>query len=200
MKDGKKVIIMEFSEIIAELKKFEGTEEFNNYVNGLMNADRVKAFLATEDGKKLMQPQLDSYFSKGLETWKTNNLQGLVDAKVKEMYPDTDPKDAKVAALEAQIKQIQAESLRKDLTNKALTIANAKGLPVELVQFFVGADEDTTVANMAMLEKAYGTALGAAVEKKLKDSNYTPPKGDDKPIDGVTAAFMARNPNIKIAE
>ncbi|MBQ7801331.1 MAG: DUF4355 domain-containing protein [Oscillospiraceae bacterium] len=188
---------MEFSEIIAELKKFEGTEEFNNYVNGLMNADRVKAFLATDDGKKLMQPQLDSYFSKGLETWKTNNLQGLIDAKVKEMYPDADPKDTELAGLKAELERMKAEALRKDLTNKALTIATEKGLPVDLVQFFVGADEKSTIANMETLEKSYGVALGAAVEKKLKDSNYTPPKGDDKPVDGVTAAFMNRNPGLQ---
>ncbi len=200
MKDGKKVIIMEFSEIIAELKKFEGTEEFNNYVSGLVNTDRVKAFLTTEDGKKLMQPQLDSYFSKGLETWKTNNLQGLIDAKVKEMYPDADPKDTELAGLKAELERMKAEALRKDLTNKALTIATEKGLPVDLVQFFVGADEKTTVANMATLEKIYTAAIGAAVDQKLKGSNHIPPKNDDEPVDGITAAWMIRNPGIPIGD
>ena len=59
---------MEFSEIIAELKKHEQTPEFENYVNGLLNDDRVSKYLESENGKKMIQPKLDSYFSKGLET------------------------------------------------------------------------------------------------------------------------------------
>lgn len=87
-------------------------------------AYRVSKFLGTDEGKKFLQPQLDSYFSKGLETWKTNNLEGLVNAKVKELYPDADPKDTELAAVKAELERIKAESVRKDLANKALTYAN----------------------------------------------------------------------------
>lgn len=189
---------MELNELLEQLKNFENTDEYNNYINGLMNDDRVRAYLSTEAGKNLIKTENDRFFTKGLETWKKNNLEKLVNAKVKELYPDVDPKDAELAALKAQIEQIKRESARKDLTNKALTMANEKGLPVDLVDFFVGADEETTTANMGKLESAFTAALSAAVKDKLKDGSYVPPEGGKTDVDGVTAAFQKLNPNIKI--
>lgn len=191
---------MELKELIEALKQFENTPEYDAYVSGQMNADRVKKYLETDDGKKFLQPQLDSYFSKGLETWKNNNLDGLVSARVKELYPDADPKDKEIAEVKAELERMKAESLRKDLTNKALTLANEKGLPVDLVDFFIGADEKTTTDNIGKLEKAFSDALSAAVKDKLKGGSYVPPEGEPETMDGVTAAFAKLNPNLKISE
>lgn len=190
---------MDIKEILAELKKFEDTDEYKAFVAGLINTERVKAFLSTDDGKKLLQPQLDSYFTKGLETWKNNNLENLVNAKVKELYPDADPKDTELAEVKAELERMKAESIRKDLTNKALTYANEKGLPSDLVDYFVGTDEKSTNDNLEKFEKAFSSAIGAAVDKKLKGSSYVPPDDDDtEPMDGVTAAFNKLNPNISV--
>lgn len=189
---------MTFEELLKELKQFENTDEYKNFVSGLINDERVTAYLDTDSGKKLMQPKLDSYFSKGLETWKTNNLDKLVSDKVKELYPEADPKDTELAAVKAELEKMKSESLRKDLTNKALKIANDKGLPADLVDFFIGADEKATNANIAKFEKAFTDSVGSAVQKKLKDSSYVPPEGDDTSVDGVTAAFQKLNPTLNI--
>lgn len=189
---------MTFEELLKELKQFEDTDEYKTFVNGLVNDERVTAYLDTDGGKKLMQPRLDSHFSKSLETWKSNNLDKLVNEKVKELYPEADPKDTELAAVKAELERMKSESLRKDLTNKALKIANDKGLPADLVDFFIGADEKATNANIAKFEKAFNDSVGSAVQKKLKDSSYVPPEGDDTPMDGVTAAFAKLNPNISI--
>ena len=190
---------MEFTEIIEALKGFEGSEDFENYISGQMNADRVNKYLDSDDGKKTIQPKLDSYFSKGLETWKNNNLDNLVSAKVKELYPDADPKDTEIAAMKAELEKLKAEAARKDLTNRAITTATEKGLPLDIVDYFVGADEKTTDDNIARLEKAFTEALNSAVTEKLKSNSYVPPDGQDNEYtDGVTAAFAKLNPNIKL--
>lgn len=189
---------MTFQELIAELQKHKDSAEYKDFIKTLINSDSVNEYLKTDDGKKLMQPKLDSYFDKGLETWKTNNLSKLVDEKVKELYPEADPKDTELAAVKAELEKMKRESVRKDLTNKALTFANEKGLPVDLIDYFVGADEKTTNDNLTKFEKTYSAALNAAVEKKMKDGSYVPPEGDNDPIDGVTAAFMKANPGLKI--
>ena len=88
---------MEFNDLIKQLDSFKDSEEYNNYVTGFMTDDRVKQYLDTENGKKLIQPEMDKYFSKGLETWKTNNLQNLIDEEVKKRFPAVDPKDAEIA-------------------------------------------------------------------------------------------------------
>ena len=189
---------MTFEELMKELKQFEATDEYKNFISGLLNDERVTAYLETENGKKLMQPKYDSYFSKGLETWKSNNLDKLVNEKVKELYPEADPKDTELAAVKAELERMKSESLRKDLTNKALKIANEKGLPTDLVDFFIGSDEKATNANITKFEKAFNDSVGSAVQKKLKDSSYVPPEGDDTTVDGVTAAFAKLNPNIQV--
>lgn len=189
---------MELKELLEQLKSFEGTDEYENYISGLLTADRVNKYLASDEGKKYVDPIADQRYTKGLETWKKNNLDALVNAKVKELYPDVDPKDASIAALKAEIEQIKAESARKDLTNKAFMIANEKGLPVDLVDYFVGKDEETTTANMGKLESAFTSALSAAVKDKLKDGSYVPPDGGKTDVDGVTAAFQKLNPNLKL--
>lgn len=189
---------MTIQELIAELQKHKDSAEYKEFINTLINSDSVTEYLATDDGKKLMQPKLDSYFSKGLETWKTNNLDKLVAEKVKELYPEADPKDTELAAVKAELEKMKRESVRKDLTNKALTAATEKGLPVDLIDYFVGEDEKSTNDNLSKFEKAFNSALGSAVEKKLKGESYVPPEGETEPMDGVTAAFAKLNPGITI--
>ncbi|WRM69782.1 hypothetical protein UM752_11235 [Staphylococcus aureus] len=40
-----------------------------------MSVDDVKGFLDTEEGKRFIQPELDRYHSKGLESWKEKILR-----------------------------------------------------------------------------------------------------------------------------
>lgn len=201
IRKGRKGYKMNFNEIIESLKGFEGTEEYENYIAGLLTADRVNKYLSTDEGKAYVEPIASARFTKGLETWKKNNLQKLVDEKVKELYPEADPKDTELAAVKAELEKMKTESIRKDLTNKALTIANEKGLPVDIIDYFIGGDEEATNTNLGKLEKAFNSALETAVESKLKGNNYIPPDGDDtQPLDGVTAAFAKLNPGLKISE
>lgn len=169
---------MNFDELIENMKSFEDTEEYKNYVNGFVNADSVTEFLKTDEGKKILEPLYHSHFSKSLETWKTNNLSKLVDEEYKKRYPDANPKDADIAALQAELEALKAESLRKDLTNKALTIATEKGLPVDLINFFVGENEETTTKNLETLETAFSAAVEKVVSEKLGKS-HKPDAGSD---------------------
>ena len=182
---------MEFNELIESMKSFEGTEDYENYVNGFVTSDRVSKFLDTEDGKKILEPLYHSHFSKSLETWKTNNLSKLVDEEYKKRFPDADPKDTEIAKLKADFEALKAESVRKDLTNKALTIATEKKLPIELVDFFVGEDETATTDNLNKFETAFNAALEKMVTAKLGQS-HKPDAGDDSKgfdptkLDGLT--------------
>lgn len=190
---------MTFEELIAELQKHKDSEEYANFIKTIINKDSVMDYLTNDsNGKELFESKTDARVRQAIETWKTNNLDGVVQAKIKELYPEADPKDTELAAVKAELEKMKAESLRKDLTNKALTIANEKGLPVDLIDYFVGSDEKTTTDNISKFEKAFNDALGSAVQKKLKDGSYVPPEGDPEPIDGVTAAFAKLNPGLKI--
>lgn len=170
---------MEFNEIITELDKFKDTEDFNNYVSGFVTADRVNNFLETNDGKKLLQPMLDKYHSKGMETWKTNNLENLINDEIKKRFPEADPKDVELSKLKADFEAMKQEATRKDLTNKALKVATEKNLPVEMIDFLVGNDEEITTKNLETFEKVFNEKLSAGISAKLKDNTYVPPTGNN---------------------
>ena len=189
---------MTFEEIIAALKQHENSDEYKKFVDGLFTSERVKAFLETEAGQKVMQPYIDKQSAKGLETWKTNNLAALVDEEVKKRFPETDPKDVELANMKAKLEALEKEAARKELLIKAQAVATEKKLPVSLVSFFIGEDEKATNKNLESLEKAFTEALSASVYDRLKQGNHIPENGKSEPMDGVTAAFLARNPGIKI--
>lgn len=165
---------MEFKELTAELEKFKDTEEFNNYVGGFITPDRVTKYLETEDGKKIVRPLIDSNFSKGLETWKQNNLSKLVEEEYKKKFPDADPKDLEMKKLQDEINNIKRDATRKELTNKALKVATQKKLPVDLIDYFIGEDEDTTLKNLDKFEKTYTSSMSALVDEKMKSTSHTP--------------------------
>lgn len=181
---------MEFNELIESMKSFEGTEDYENYVNGFVTSDRVSKFLDTEDGKKILEPLYHSHFSKSLETWKTNNLSKLVDEEHKKRFPDADPKDTEIAKLKADFEALKAESVRKDLTNKALTIATEKNLPVDLVNFFVGEDEAATTKNLETLETAFSAAVEKVVTERLGKSHKPDGGGIEGKLDPAKLATM----------
>ena len=76
---------------LEEVKQFldanKENEDVKAYLEELsaVSADKVKGFLETDEGQKLIRPKLDQHFTKSLETWKANNLDELVDTKVKEL-------------------------------------------------------------------------------------------------------------------
>lgn len=144
-------------------------------------AEVVNSYLDSQEGVKLLQPRLDSHFSKGLQTWKDNNLSKLIDEEVAKRNPGETPEQKEIRELKAQLEQDKAERLKEKLTNVAMKKADELGLPLDLVQHFIGADEDSTNSNLENFNSAFQTALQTQVNSKFKQNgrdvkNY----GDDK--------------------
>ena len=176
------MIILNITELKAEIANLKGTEEYTELVNEFVNDTSVKSYLETESGKKLLQPIVDSNFTKGLETWKTNNLDKIVNAKIKELNPEKDEKDIRINDLAKQLEEMKRTANREKMLNYAVSLANSKGLPTEIVSYFLAEDEDTTKENLLQLEKVFSAAVSNNVDNKLKNQ-YIPPIGDDEDMD-----------------
>ncbi len=183
--------IENFAEVSAYLEANKDSEDVKNYVGGFVTSDRVNSFLESDDGKKLLQPKLDSYHGKSLKTWQDNNLNNLVSAKVKELHPDIDPKDTQLAQLQAQFDDMKNATAKEKLTNKTLKQFSELKLPNELVDFVVSADEESTAKNIKMLTKLFATHDEAIRTEFAKGTSYTPPNnkgnvgGDEKLRDRI---------------
>ena len=95
--------------------------------------------------------------------------------------PGETPEQKEIRELKAQLEQDKAERLKEKLTNVAMKKADELGLPLDLVQHFIGADEDSTNSNLENFNSAFQTALQTQVNSKFKQNgrdvkNY----GDDK--------------------
>lgn len=170
---------MTLEEIKAYLEANKDTEEVKNYLAGLskLTPEGVKGYLDTEEGKKILQPRLDAHFTKGLETWKEKTLPSLLDEEIKKKFPGETEEQKRLRKLEEELAQERQARLKSELINKATTLATQKGLPAELVAYFVGQDEDSTVNNLTALENIWQQHLQKAVEAKFKDSGRSPNQG-----------------------
>lgn len=167
---------------LEELKQFieanKDNQDVQSYLKGLyLTPEGVKGYLDTEEGKKILQPRLDAHFTKGLETWKEKTLPSLLDEEIKKKFPGETEEQKRLRKLEEELAQERQARVKSELINKATTLATQKGLPVEIVSYFVGQDEDTTISNLTALENIWQQALEKAVEAKFKDSGRSPNPG-----------------------
>jgi hypothetical protein len=170
---------------LEDVKKFfeenKDNEEVKAYLQGLrsLSVEEVQQMLTeNEELKRWFDSEKDRHFSKSLSTWQKNNLQKLIDEEIKKRFPEADPKDVKLKELEAKIKQMEQEKLREALKNKALTHATEKKLPVQLIDFLIGQDEESTLQNLAKFEEVWTSNLQTLVDEKLKSNGVTPKDGD----------------------
>ena len=137
--------------------------ENQEVITEVLTATHIENYLQNSEGQKLMQPKLDKYFNKGLETWKQNNLEKLIDEEIAKRYPEETPEMRKIKELE----QINAGT-GKELTIKAQQLASEKGLPADLAAYFIAENEELTIENIEKFDSAYKSHLDNAVIERTK--------------------------------
>ncbi|OEI75453.1 hypothetical protein BG616_15135 [Bacillus subtilis] len=189
---------------LDEVKKFleenKENEEVKAFVGELsaVSADKVEGFLETDEGKRLIQPRLDSHFTKGLETWKANNLDALVDAKVKELYPEETEEQKRIRKLEKELEDQKTAAQREKLLNKAVSYASEKQLPAAVVEFFIGEDEESTMKNLGAFEEKYNAALQKAIESKFQENGRDVQSGSNEPTNqSIDISSLAAEASIR---
>ena len=190
---------------LEDVKKFFEENKEDEAVKGYLeelqtvSADKAEGFLKTTEGKKFLQPILDKNFTKGLETWKSKNLEGLIEEAVKKRNPTKTPEQLEIEKLKKQIEDEKNARTYEALVNKALKAAKEKGLPDGIVDFFVGADEETTLSNLDHLETVFNKAVTDAVNVKFKESGRNPEQGTGggDNIAGIDIDTLAQEASIR---
>lgn len=172
---------MNLEQVKAFLEDNKDNQEVTDYIKVLsqVTPESVESFLEQKEGKKLLQPKLDKYHTKGLDSWKTNNLDKLIADKMKELNPAQSPEQIELAQIKQQLTQIENEKTREVLKNKALTVATEKNIPTSVIDYLIGADEESTVANLGTFETAMKSYVDLEVKTRISDSSYVPPAGND---------------------
>jgi hypothetical protein len=182
---------MELKEVQEFIKTNADKEEVKSYIKGLATPtpDGIKAYIDSEEGQKLLQPKLDQYFTKGLETWKTNNLSKIVDEQVNkvvmEKYPKETEEQKRLHKLETDLAAETSKRKRAELMNTAISEATIKGLPVNLVKFFVVDDPDSTKAALLEYEQNWKSAIKSEIDKVFKQFGRVPETNPNQGAEGL---------------
>lgn len=175
--------------------------------NGLtLEAFKKKANDA--DFKAYLDSIKDNHAKEYLNTWKTKNLQKLVDDEYYKKHPE-EKKDANTIKIEELTKKLEenerATKLEKvkSSTLKALT---DKKLPSELLNLIVSDDEVKTNNALTTLEGIFKTHDESLKADFIKGNMYTPggdPNGGDKSTGGyaqqIADSMAKENTNLEQA-
>ncbi|MGD6831428.1 DUF4355 domain-containing protein [Sutcliffiella halmapala] len=166
---------MDLQAVKKFLEEQKENEDVKSYLQELskVTVDGVNTFLETEEGKKFLQPTLDRYHTKSLESWKNNNLQKLIDDGVSKLNPSETPEQKRIRELEEKIEKAESERTRETLKNKALSTLSEKKLPTFLLEHLIGQDEDSTTQSLTKFEEVWNAQLQSVKQELLKENGTT---------------------------
>lgn len=170
--------------VLEEVKQFleseEGkTEEVGKLLSSYVpiTKEKVQEYVEKEpDAKAWIDSVKDKHLQKGLETWKSNHLETIINDEIKKRFPEKSEQELEVERLKSEINKMKLEKEKETLTNKTMQIASERNLPIELAGFFIGENEESTLKNLTVLESAFQGSVQKALEERLKTNGYTPPK------------------------
>lgn len=148
-------------------------KENPDMINELITPEVVKNFLDGEQGKKYLQPKLDGYFNKGLESWKQNNLEKLINDEVGKRFPNETPEMKRIRELEQKLANQEQERVKAEMVANANKIIGEKGLPLSIAKYLAGSTLEETQANIYAFEQEYKQHLDKSVLDRTK--GVTPP-------------------------
>ncbi|MEK5505699.1 DUF4355 domain-containing protein [Paenibacillus sp. FSL P4-0113] len=171
---------MKLEQVKQLIEENQTNEEWKTFLQSLnpYSVEGIERYIqSNKEAKSWLDNTVDKRSAKSLETWRANHLESAVDAEIKKRFPAKDEKEIEVEKLRAEVENMKLEKQRERLTSQAIKIASEKKLPLPLVDFFIGTDEDATTANLDMLEQSLQLAIQQQVEQRLKGDGYTPPAG-----------------------
>lgn len=187
--------IENFNEIPEYIEANKGSEDVTKFLNGFSTLDVFKEKVNSDPAfKSFLDSAKDVHANKALETWKTNNLQKLIDEAVTKANPSETPEQKMIRELTEKINKSEKNAQRKELINNALKIAQEKKLPTSIIDYFIGEDEETTIKNLETLENVFTEYVNSMADERLK-GGYKPPKGNDNTTTFTMEQIKNMSPN-----
>lgn len=193
---------MNIEEVKSFFEEHKDDKEVKDYLKGLktVSVDDVKGFLDTEEGKRFIQPELDRYHSKELESWKEKNLEDLIEQEVRKRNPEQSEEQKRISALEQELEKRDAEAKREKLRSNALGKAQELNLPTSLVDRFLGDSDEDTEQNLKALKETFDKYVQKGVESKFKSSGRDVKESRNQDLDPSNVKSieeMAKEINIR---
>lgn len=188
------------------IKRLENIVEDADVDEAIKAMDEYKATidyskLTTDEYKKILEenPVIKAYQQSQFDSAVGSAVTKYDQKFMKEKFPEllkaemekANNKNKTPEQIEAEktleeAKQLKAELAHEKNLNKYSKILTDKKLPVELAEFVVGADDETSDKNVEFFNNLFGKMK----EQELKYNAPKPPKEDAGKVDADTQALM----------
>lgn len=190
-------------ELIEKLKDIAEDADVDEAIKAMVEYKATVDYskLTTDEYKKILEenPVIKAYqqsqFDSAVGSAVTKHDQKFMKEKFPELLKaemekannkNKTPEQIEAEKTLEEAKQLKAELAREKSLNKYTKILTEKKLPVELAEFVVGADDETSDKNVEFFNNLFGKMK----EQDLKDNAPKPPKEDAGKVDADTQALM----------
>ena len=166
------------SELIEAIKDIEDGGEIDEILTSKGFAKPLnfgnKTVATVDDLKSL----IDSERDKGIEGFKKNGMQKLIDDEVlKRTNKKETPEQKSIRELTEKLENMEKEKVRAEMVAKYKDTLTEKNIPSNLIDFLLGENEETTNENISLFEDSMKTYIDSQVQNRL-NGGYKPPKDD----------------------
>ena len=182
-------ITIEGKEHALTLEQFKAfiKQNLNDHELQKFLTDDRAAFIASEDGKKIIQPLIDSAVSTGLTTYKEKTFPGLVDEAVTKKVAELNPKETseqkQIREQNERIKKLEGSNNNKDMVSIVVSMFSAEkisGLDA-IIPKLIGDNIESTRTNTLLFIKTIKDDRAKAIKGALDPRKPNETKMDDDP-------------------
>ena len=165
----------------------------NGFAKPITDVDGLNSLLASN---KELQGLFDKKVTTGIENFKKNGMQKLIEAEVlKRTGKDETPEQKEIRELKERLDKADKEKARAEMVAKFKDVLTEKKIPSNMIDFLLAQDEETTGANIELFQNSMKQYIDSEVKAKLGDSEYIPPTNGGQ-TGKITWEQVIENPTL----
>lgn len=165
----------------------------NGFAKPITDVEGLNKLLESD---KSLQGLFDKKVTTGIENFKKNGMQKLIEAEVlKRTGKNETPEQKEIRELKERLDKADKEKAKAEMISKYKDVLAEKKIPSNMIDFLLAQDDETTGANIELFENSMKQYIDAGVKAKLGDSEYVPPTSGGQ-TGKVTWEQVIDNPSL----
>ena len=164
----------------------------NGFAKPITDVEGLNKLLESD---KSLQGLFDKKVTTGIENFKKNGMQKIIEAEVlKRTGKNETPEQKEIRELKERLDKADKEKAKAEMISKYKDVLTEKKIPSNMIDFLLAQDDETTEANIELFENSMKQYIETGIKAKLGDSEYTPPTGGN--VGRVTWEQVIDNPSL----
>lgn len=187
------------SELLALINEVDDNADIdeiilsNGFAKPITDVEGLNKLLESD---KSLQGLFDKKVTTGIENFKKNGMQKIIEAEVlKRTGKNETPEQKEIRELKERLDKADKEKAKAEMISKYKDVLTEKKIPSNMIDFLLAQDDETTGANIELFENSMKQYIETGIKAKLGDSEYTPPTGGGN-VGRVTWEQVIDNPSL----